>query len=360
MKSFSGAPSVGRNGVGAKRNPAASRSNAPNGNNDTIVDYNLLSPSVATFLKIHEREGSQKGSKRAPALPRIGAGATRNLVELDKHEAASPPNGPTANNSGIFDYSTVPPSVATFLKNQAERIRRSGASFVLNIGKDLIGAKRYLSRGAFLHWVEAEAGIPARTAQVYMQVAQWAGSKSATVAHLPLTALYLLSARSTPNEFATDVLNRVQGGESVSLTAIREELKAVRKKLKGASNREGTVQPIEAKGTIAQDGPSKRDVSPEFRTDALFSESPFEQIALSLASEINESKVLSSASLLAEAVNIMVSGLSEASFARVREIMTSNLVVEDPELPQNLMNAFAACLGAERPSQDYHITTFSG
>jgi hypothetical protein len=264
---------------------------------------------------------------------------------------------------------------------------------VVNIGKDLIGAKRYLSHGAFLCWVEAEAGIPARTAQVYMQVAQWVGGKGATVAHLPLTALYLLSARSTPNEFAMDVLNRVQRGETVSLTSLREELKAVRKNVKGPSNREDTAEPIEAKDTISQNEAGTRDHSREFGTDALFGESRLDEIAPSLANKVNEStilrtggklsasissiepangeivssgsdsfnvpSVLSSASLLAEAANIMVTGLSDADFARVREIMMSNLVLEDPELPQNLTKAFAACLGAERLSHDYHVTTLS-
>jgi hypothetical protein len=220
MKSLNGGPSVVRNKVGAKRSLAASQSTAPNGNNDTIVDYNLLSPSVPAFLKNRESEKSKKGSKRVSALSRIGSAITR-----DKDESGFTTERPDCQQQAIFDYATVPPSVATFLKNQGERIRRCGASFVVNIGKDLIGAKRYLSHGAFLCWVEAEAGIPARAAQVYMQVAQWVGGKGATVAHLPLTALYLLSARSTPNEFTKDVLNRVQRGETISLTALRAELK---------------------------------------------------------------------------------------------------------------------------------------
>jgi hypothetical protein len=36
------------------------------------------------------------------------------------------------------------PSVAEFLKGQAERIRRCVASSIVNIGKDLIAAKHYL------------------------------------------------------------------------------------------------------------------------------------------------------------------------------------------------------------------------
>jgi hypothetical protein len=42
-----------------------------------------------------------------------------------------------------------------------------------------IAAKHYLSHGSFLRWVETEAGLPARTAQAYMQVAHWASGKNA-------------------------------------------------------------------------------------------------------------------------------------------------------------------------------------
>ena len=96
------------------------------------------------------------------------------------------------------------------------------------MGKGLIGAKHYLSHGAFLRWVESEVGIPARTAQAYMRVAQWVSGKSPTIKHLPPTILYLLSAPSTPQEFIVDILKRAEAGEQFVLPAIRSELKALR------------------------------------------------------------------------------------------------------------------------------------
>src|SRR5436305_1571476 len=79
-----------------------------------------------------------------------------------------------------FDYSSLPPSVARFLRGQADRIRQHCASSIIQIGKALLEAKHHLSHGAFLPWVECEVGIPARTAQVYMRSANWAAGKSAT------------------------------------------------------------------------------------------------------------------------------------------------------------------------------------
>ena len=88
-----------------------------------------------------------------------------------------------------FDYESVPLSVAKFLRGQADRIRRQCATSVIQIGKALLEAKRHLSHGGFLRWVECEVCIPVRTAQTYMRVANWASDKGATVAHLSPSAL---------------------------------------------------------------------------------------------------------------------------------------------------------------------------
>src|ERR1700712_4880530 len=104
----------------------------------------------------------------------------------------------------IFDYSSVSSPLANFLKGQADRIRRQCVTSIIQIGKALLEAKRHLSHGAFLLWVECEVCMPVRTAQAYMRVAQWASAqKTAVVAHLSPTILYLLSAPSTPEDFVT-------------------------------------------------------------------------------------------------------------------------------------------------------------
>src|SRR5262245_14032618 len=127
-----------------------------------------------------------------------------------------------------FDYGDLSSSAAKFLREQAERIRRQSASSIINIGKDLVAAKHYLSHGAFIAWVESEVGIAARTAQAYMRVAKWVAPKSASIAHLPPSLLYLFSASSTPSSFVVDVLKRIEAGERISLRAIRNELQDLR------------------------------------------------------------------------------------------------------------------------------------
>src|SRR6185295_2783239 len=125
---------------------------------------------------------------------------------------------------GKFDYDCLPSSVAKFLQGQADRIRRHCASSIIQIGKALTEAKHHLSHGQFLLWVEGEVGMPVRTAQAYTRIASWASTKGATVAHLTPSALHLLSASSTPAEFAADVLSRVKEGEHISPSVLRKEL----------------------------------------------------------------------------------------------------------------------------------------
>src|ERR1041385_91509 len=140
---------------------------------------------------------------------------------------------PTENSPDGFDYKSLSPSVAKFLKGQAERIQRGQAASIVQTGRSLIEAKRHLSPGQFLHWGEIEAGIHARTAQAYMQVAQWAKGKGATVTRLPPSLLYFLSARGTPEEFVGRLLERLDAGEQINLKAARAELEAARQPRSG-------------------------------------------------------------------------------------------------------------------------------
>jgi hypothetical protein len=208
-----------------------------------------------------------------------------------------------------FDYSTLSSSAAEFLKRQAHRIRQQAAISIIHIGNDLIGAKHYLSHGAFLNWIEAEVGIPARTAQAYMQVAQWAAHKSATVALLPPSILYFLSASSTPASFINDILTRVEAGERITLPNIREELRSLRE-----SRREGSP----SKGRKVQGR-----TQPDQKT-----------WPIAVGKEVKAT--------LQQAVSIMARELSSEDFAQVREILTSKTVLDDPELAKKIAVAFSA------------------
>jgi hypothetical protein len=219
-----------------------------------------------------------------------------------------------AKNDSHFDYRNLPSAVTDFLKGQAHRIRRQAAMSIIHIGKDLIAAKHYLPHGAFLDWVVAEVDIPARTAQAYMQVAQWAANKSASVALLPPALLYFLSASHTPESFVNNILRRVEAGEHVVLPAIREELKRLREsRLKGNPDPGRTVPPA----------------APLDHGDW----------AITVETEPTAS--------LQHAVAILGRGLCMEDFALVREIFTSKAVLDAPELARNIAAAFSAWSGNE-------------
>jgi hypothetical protein len=203
-----------------------------------------------------------------------------------------------------FDYGSVSPQVARFLKEQAVRIRKYSTKAVIQIGKDLKSAKHYLSHGAFLRWVENEVGIAARTAQDYMRVASWASDKSAAVALLPATALYALSAPGVPKEFVQEVLRMAEEGERVRVSSLRAQLKFMRTERRRAD------------GSLREK---------EERPD---------QVA-----ELVDGEVMP---LIAHVVGIIAHATSVDEFAQVHSIMTSKRVLDCPELSKMLERAFAS------------------
>jgi hypothetical protein len=203
-----------------------------------------------------------------------------------------------------FDYSKLDSGIAKYLRGEAERIRRQYSASIIQIGKALIRGKHYLQHGEFIRWVETEAGIPARTAQAYMRVAEWASDKSPTVENLPPTILYLLSARRAPTEWVDGILERVRTGKEIpSVTAIRQELKALR----NAAPRTNKSQDIDEPALESdQDGQNK----------ALL--------------------------LLKEALQLLADNLGESDFQRFRSILTNSSVLNDPDLARTILAAFSS------------------
>jgi len=199
-----------------------------------------------------------------------------------------------------FDYSSLSGSVATFLRSQADRINQTSSKSVIQIGKDLIAAKRYLAHGAFVAWVKCEAGLPARTAQAYMHVANWAAHKSPSVTRLPPSVLYVISARSAPEQFVQQLLERVEAGEQITAQAIRQQIKSIRH----FASSDEAPEAVDAPSAVPDDDALDHDLT------------------------------------LARAVDILVHGLSASDFVRVKQIMTSSIVIDDPELAHKIAVAF--------------------
>jgi hypothetical protein len=213
-----------------------------------------------------------------------------------------------------FDYKSVSPSISKFLQGQAERIRRQASTTIVQIGKALIDAKRYLSHGAFTIWVENEAWIPARTAQVYMRIARWISDKNAAAAHLPPSVLQLLSAPTTPKEFIDGVLARLDAGEPIIPSAVRRELKVLRQ-----AQRETLQKRTSASESLgnspAEDADTQRGGADGACIDAV--------------------------ATVRQAVAIMAHGLSKEDFKRVRAMLTSEQVLHAAQLAHAIAASFS-------------------
>lgn len=217
-----------------------------------------------------------------------------------------------------FDYDELEPAVANFLRGQAQRIRHHIRKSILQLGKDLIEAKRHVEYGAFIRWVEHEVGIPPRTAQGYMRIAQWAEGRASELSNLPVSILYILSAQSTTREVVDSVLGALRRGERVTVSAVRDQICSAR--ASNSRRKEG--------GTIAR-----------YRTSPSL-----------LATEGASDELREVADILARRVP-----LSERS--RIYDIMTDPNLLSDAQLGHRIRRAFQCVLGDPPDSRNASLAT---
>lgn len=115
-------------------------------------------------------------------------------------------------------------TVHTSLAEIADRIRRVQNDNIIQIGDLLLIAKSKMAHGNFQSWAERELGIKARTAQNYMNAAEFVKDKNATVSHLPPSILYQLAAPSAPRAIVDKVIN----ADVIDADAIDSELERYR------------------------------------------------------------------------------------------------------------------------------------
>jgi hypothetical protein len=127
------------------------------------------------------------------------------------------------------------------LTAHAEAIRALGKRVVadiIEIGRRLAECKTIVGHGNWLPWLEREFGWSDRTAERYINAHDLAG-KFDTVSNLdlPLKALYLLAASSTPKHVQAQVIERAGAGEKLTHAQIKQAIAA------GRSNHRGRQQP---------------------------------------------------------------------------------------------------------------------
>jgi hypothetical protein len=106
---------------------------------------------------------------------------------------------------------------------EIQRLGRCAIGDIIEIGRRLSDAKERLGHGKFLTWVAAEFGWSERTAENFMRVYDLS-RKSEKFADLqvPISALYLLAAPSTPDKALEAVAMRVGAGNGVSVAEVKD------------------------------------------------------------------------------------------------------------------------------------------
>jgi len=142
-----------------------------------------------------------------------------------------------------------------------------------------------------------------------MRTATWAAGKSATAAHLLPSALYLLSAGNVPEEFVYQILHRLEAGEQIAPSVVREELKAFQGRQKAGSECEQS----DGNGRIVS-------LHEKYQTR----------------------------SVIAELVTLLSQNLSPVDFARVCRIFTNERVLSDPNLAEKPSYGVSFCRDEQR------------
>jgi hypothetical protein len=136
-----------------------------------------------------------------------------------------------------FAYDSVSPQDASKLKRARVDILLQVSTTVkaiIGIGHQLLTVKSVLDRGQFVQWVETECVFSLRSAENFARVARFVHEKNATVANLPPTTLYLISARNAAPEFVKDVLALAATGATIRHADIVQKLDDYKSRTKEA------------------------------------------------------------------------------------------------------------------------------
>jgi Protein of unknown function (DUF3102) len=125
----------------------------------------------------------------------------------------------------------VPQQTEIALAEHAAVIRALGKRVIqdiVEIGNRLTEAKTIAGHGNWLPWLETEFGWKDDTALHFMQVSELAKSRNLRDFNVPISGLYLLAAPSTPEEARTEVIERAEKGERLSLAEVQRLIEEAR------------------------------------------------------------------------------------------------------------------------------------
>jgi len=116
----------------------------------------------------------------------------------------------------------------TLAEHTAEirKLGRQTVENVIEIGRRLTECKPIVGHGGWLSWLDREFRWSADTAERFIQVSALSDQiPQIAEFHIPLSAMYLLAAPSTPPEARAEIIERAEGGEQISVQSVRDLLR---------------------------------------------------------------------------------------------------------------------------------------
>jgi hypothetical protein len=115
------------------------------------------------------------------------------------------------------------------LAEHVAAIRQLGKQTIANVievGRRLTKCKDIVGHRNFGCWLDREFGWSERTAQNFMRVFELSNSESENFAdfNLPVSAIYLLAAPSTPKNVRGEVIERARAGEKIKHATVKEAI----------------------------------------------------------------------------------------------------------------------------------------
>jgi len=130
-----------------------------------------------------------------------------------------------------FSYGDLTHEAASIARDAAAGIRSAHKGFLGEVGRHLLRAKDVMEHGTFTRWAQAELGMTDRTARNYMQATRFLEGKPETIAVLPPTILYALSAPTAATEVVQSVVTAAEAGEPLNAKAIDKLLDTAKQRL---------------------------------------------------------------------------------------------------------------------------------
>lgn len=136
-----------------------------------------------------------------------------------------------------YDYEQLPKAHREQIKRSALTIKprlKRAAEDIFVIGRELSAIKENFPHGEYGRWLDIEFGLSDRMAQRFVNVYARLGIKSDKLSVLPPSTLYMLSAKSTPDEAIQEIAKQIEVQGRLSVAYVEQAIADAKSRTKPA------------------------------------------------------------------------------------------------------------------------------